>query len=35
MRRNERYRLLAKLLNTMAGASSTVGIAAPVAAGIF
>ena len=34
MMRNERIRLLVTLLNTMANASYTVGIAAPVAAGV-
>jgi hypothetical protein len=33
--RNERFRLLATLLNTMANASYTVGVAAPIAAGVF
>ena len=33
--RNARIQLLATLLNTMAGTSFTVGIAAPIAAGIF
>jgi hypothetical protein len=32
---NARIQLLATLLNTMAGTSFTVGIAAPIAAGIF
>jgi uncharacterized membrane protein len=32
---NERIRLLASLLNTMAGSSFTVGVAAPVAASFF
>ena len=35
MRRNAHLQLLATLLNTMANASFTVGIAAPIAAGIF
>jgi hypothetical protein len=35
VRRSERYRLLATLLNNMANACFTVGIAAPVAAGVF
>jgi hypothetical protein len=32
---NERIKLLASLLNTMAGSSFTVGVAAPVAASFF
>ena len=32
---NARIQLLATLLNTMAGTSFTVGVAAPIAAGIF
>ena len=32
---NERVKLLAALLNTMAGSSFTVGVAAPVAAAFF
>lgn len=32
---NERVKLLAGLLNTMAGSSFTVGVAAPVAAAFF
>ena len=32
---NARIQLLATLLNTMAGTSFTVGIAAPIAAGVF
>ena len=35
MRRNAHFQLLATLLNTMANASFTVGIAAPIAAGVF
>jgi hypothetical protein len=35
MRRNAHFQLLATLLNTMANASFTVGIAAPIAAGLF
>jgi hypothetical protein len=35
VRRDERIKLLAGLLNAMAGTSFTVGIAAPIAAGIF
>lgn len=34
-RRNAHFQLLATLLNTMANASFTVGIAAPIAAGVF
>lgn len=32
---NERVRLLASLLNTMAGSSYAIGVAAPVAAALF
>jgi len=32
---NERIKLLASLLNTMAGTSVTVGVAAPIAAAFF
>lgn len=32
---NERLKLLANLLNTMAGSSYAVGVAAPVAAAVF
>jgi hypothetical protein len=35
VRRNAHFQLLATLLNTMANASFTVGIAAPIAAGVF
>jgi len=35
MRRNERFKLLAGLLNTLAGGSFAVGVAAPIAASLF